>query len=146
MADYRLMDHTADVGIEWEARSLPGLFEKGAAAFADLLAGAEGASGTEVSRTFAVEGIDLPDLVVRFFQELLYLFETKRELLPDVHVGKIEPGSSGSKASLAARASGRKFDLARDHAATVIKAVTYHRLSVEQMPGGGWRAAVLFDI
>ncbi|MCU0722726.1 MAG: archease [Planctomycetes bacterium] len=145
MPDYRLFDHTADVGIEWEAGSLPELFEKGAAALADLVAGPEGASGATAGGTVAIEALDLPDLLVVFLQELRFRFETRGELLGAVRVERLDPGSGGGAASLVVRASGRVFDPARDRASTVIKAVTYHRLAVEPAPGGGWTARVLFD-
>lgn len=145
MPDYRLIDHTADVGVEWEARSLPGLFEKAAGILAHLLAGDEGASGEPASCTLSVEGLDLPDLLVHFLQELLFRFETKRELLGNVRVESVEAGGAGAEPHVLARASGRKFDPARDAAVNVIKAVTYHLLQAEPAPGGGWRARVLFD-
>jgi SHS2 domain-containing protein len=58
----------------------------------------------------------------------------------------LDPGSPGKGASLLARASGRVFDPSRDRAATIIKAVTYHRLEVAQTPGGAWHARVVFDL
>ena len=42
-------------------------------------------------------------------------------------------------------AYGEKFDKARHHAGTYIKAVTYHQLRVEQTHEG-WRAQVFLDV
>jgi SHS2 domain-containing protein len=144
MANYTTIDHTGDVGIEWDAEDLPALFREGASAFADLVAGEAGEAS--ISRDLALDGIDLPDLLVRFLQELLFRFETRGELLPRVDVAVLEAGEGGARAKLTGTAHGRPFDPSTEAVRLVIKAVTYHGLEVAPRPGGGYCARVIFDV
>jgi SHS2 domain-containing protein len=142
---YTTLDHTGDIGIEWEADDLPALFRGGAWAFADLVAGDPG-EAEGMARDFDLDGVDLPDLLVRFLQELLFRFETRGELLPRIEVKILEGGGEGRRARLTATAHGRAFDPSREEVRLVIKAVTYHALEVAPRPEGGWRARVIFDV
>jgi SHS2 domain-containing protein len=145
MARYTTIDHTGDVGIEWEAENLPALFREGACAFAHLAAG-EAPGAETISRDLALDGVDLSDLLVRFLQELLFRFETRNELLPRFEVGSLEEGGEGGRSKLHGTAHGRPFDPSREEVGLVIKAVTYHALEVAPTPEGRWRARVIFDV
>ncbi len=153
MVDYNLsmmrfhrIEHTADEGIEWSAESLEGLFETGAGAFAELVAGEAGEPEEDLERTVEVAGTDLPDLMVRFLHELLFLFETRSEIYPAVEVRQVEARSGGNEARLTATLKGRRFDAVKEEGGLVIKAVTYHGLLVERETDRTWRARVLFDV
>ncbi|MHC5036728.1 MAG: archease [Planctomycetota bacterium] len=146
MADYRVIDHTGDIGIAWEGRDLPDLFRAGAEALADLLVHAPGERSEPVSRPIELDAVDTADLLVRFFQELLFFFETQHEYFPSVRVKAVTPGGEGSRARLRARVEGGVIRPDEGAVKIVIKAVTYHDLQLEPTPDGGWRAQVIFDV
>jgi SHS2 domain-containing protein len=77
----------------------------------------------------------VPQLLVNFLQELLFLHETQRVLLKEFQV-HIE----GTR--LHARVRGETIDKRRHELKLAIKAVTYHRLKVDPKAGV---AEVIFD-
>ena len=77
---YRTIDHTADVGFEFEASTLPALFQTaGLALFHEMVSGAGDMQATQLS--VEVSGLDLEDLLIRFLNELLYVFEEERQVI-----------------------------------------------------------------
>ena len=113
---------------------------------ASILLDEGGGGGEPVTRTVELDALDTGDLMVRFFQEILFAFETHAETLPSASVEEVVPGSGEDRALLRARLSGRTFDPEREEVKLVIKAVTYHGLEVAEEPGGEWRARVIFDV
>jgi SHS2 domain-containing protein len=146
MPAVHIIDHTGDIGIAWEAANLPALFATGAEAFASLLVENPAGPGTDRSRPIEIDAVDLPDLLVRFLQEFLFLFETEREVYASVKVSDVSDGGEGGRARLTARAHGRAFDAENEDVKLLVKAVTYHTLDVSPTETGGWRARVIFDV
>lgn len=146
MNRFTIIDHTGDIGIAWEAPDLPALFKAGASALAEVLMGVPPAGPATLSMHLELDAIDLPDLLVRFFQEILFRFETHGEVLSDAAVAAVTEGEAGGRAALSATLEGRPFDPGTDEVAIVIKAVTYHGLEVSRAPDGGWKARVIFDV
>jgi SHS2 domain-containing protein len=134
---YQLVEHTADVGLRVRADTLNRLFEAGGEAVADLLAGegrVRGAESVEVS----LEAEEAALLFREWLSELIYLFDAK---------GFVGAGFSVEVTGkyLNARVEGEGFDPARHETELYIKGVTYHQLSVEQVPDG-WEAFVILDV
>ncbi len=128
------IDHTADVGIRAYGKTASEIFESAAAGMFSLIANLEKVKpvGEEEIRLSAD---DLPGLMVAWLSELLYLHETQRLLFCrfDVEV-------RGTR--LHARARGETIDKKRHELKLAIKAVTYHRLTVDLEKGV---AEVIFD-
>jgi SHS2 domain-containing protein len=80
------------------------------------------------------------DLLHDWLAELLFEAESRRVMYDQFRFTRIGP------ASLVCELGGRTIDFQRSQATEEIKAVTYHRLRVEQLPGGGWEATVIFDV
>jgi len=135
---WRLLDHTADTGMEIEADDLPQLFALAAEA---LFAQIADIGGTRVERTDAlsVSGIDWPDLMFNWLRELLYLWTGGQRLVFDVCIRRLVPHS------IRAGVRSVAFDPSVDRIDQEIKAVTYHQLRVDPA-GDGWRARVFFDV
>jgi SHS2 domain-containing protein len=138
---YRVIDHTADLGIEIEADSVDELFGEAALALADCV--------TEVAaieargrRELQVVSNDLESLLVDWLSELLFVFETKGELYSaaDAEVSRTERGWR-----VVASVRGEVFDGERHLLKVPVKAVTYHGLEVVEHEGE-WRARVILDI
>ncbi len=128
------IDHTADVGIRAYGATASEIFESAAAGMFSLIAKLDGVKpvGEEEIRLSAE---DLPSLLVAFLSELLYLHETEHLLFCafDVEV-------TGTQVH--ARVRGEAIDKTRHELKLAIKAVTYHRLSVDLQKGV---AEVIFD-
>lgn len=137
MAIYTLIDHTADIGIEIQARTKKGLFCRAALAMSHLMTGvpATHASGGR-EESIHVEGADTEDLLVNFLREILYLQNSRGLVLCDCRIEK------GGRRRLAAVIC---FEPAQRRPQLEIKAVTYHGLRVSKEKSG-WAARVIFDI
>ena len=126
---YRFFSHTADAAVELEAPDEAGLRAAGVAALRELLVGDSPVAGTS-ERPIAPSGRDAADRLIRYLQEVLYLYDTER-FLPD----RVLPLG----------VSGEPFDPARHHALREVKAVTYHGAAVVP-DGDGYRATIVFDV
>lgn len=138
MGSYRLLEHTADMGIEAQGESLGELFAQAALALREVIFG--GSAGV-AAQYYDIEGRgeDEAELLVDFLAELLYLLE-ERDLFP----ASIEmPVLGGSTAR--ARIGAEPFDPARHGVERQVKAVTFHRLLVERRDGI-WLARVYLDL
>ena len=71
--DYQIIDHTADLGIIVKGADLKDLFIRAAYAMMDLMVEGD-IEGKGVRRELTVEAEDVPDLMVRWLGEVLYLF------------------------------------------------------------------------
>ncbi len=131
---YEEIEHTADVGIRAYGRTASEIFAAAAEGMFSLIAvPAHIEPKGEVEIRLKAE--DLPQLLVAWLSELIFLHETQHLLFSrfEVHV-------RGS--SLRARAWGETIDKRKHELKLAIKAVTYHRLSVDVAKGV---AEVIFD-
>ncbi|MSS70834.1 MAG: archease [Candidatus Latescibacteria bacterium] len=137
-ARYRVIDHTADIGIAVENPSLEGLFEDAAFGMFDLVADlsrVEPRTAVQVD----LEADSVEDLFVDWLRELLFRFETELIVFRDFRVQIRAPHA------LSAEATGEVRDPHRHELYREFKAVTYHDLRVEKA-GDLWRAQVIFDV
>ncbi len=145
---WRILDHTADIGLVVEEKNLSRAFATAAEAMFRIMIDGELGSGEE--REIHLEASDPGALLVDFLSELLFLFDTEGFVVSsaDVRVekkdvrGKGVMGGGEKKWSLIAILRGEKFSRDRHAIAFEIKAVTYHMLDVSE----DGRITVLFDI
>jgi SHS2 domain-containing protein len=135
---YTLLDHTADIGIRVYAKDLNGLFIEAARALVQLLVKGD-PQGRVSKRNISIRGTDLPDIMVRWLGEILYLYEGEHLVangFPDLKVGPH-----------ALNATVNAFSFIPDHheVLTEIKGVTYHESRVLDRDDH-WEATVIFDI
>ena len=135
--DYAFLDHTADLGISVRGKDLKNLFETAAKALMHLMI--EGESQAKTSdMNITVSGQDLPDLLVRWLGEILYLFEGEDLVVTSIHIDFL------SLFRLDAALKTVPFDPTVHEMLSEIKAVTYHQIQViEKNPL--WEAQVIFD-
>jgi len=74
---YRLVDHTADLGLEVFGKTGEELFANAASAVCELIVDRKG-TGPTVVREMSVEGADREDLLVNFLREVLFLFNGEK--------------------------------------------------------------------
>jgi SHS2 domain-containing protein len=135
---YEIIDHTADLGIVVRGLDVKEVFIRAAYAMTDLMVKGD-ISAKGAKRKLIVEGEDLPDLMVRWLGEILYLFKGEHILVSAIEISSI------SRTRL--QATLNVVSLKRGHHEILreIKAVTYHQIGVEETPHG-WEARVIFDI
>ena len=136
---FEFFEHTADIGAHIYGRTLEGLFRNAAAALFEAF-GALQKSGTGNQRSVELKTVSLEDLLHDWLSELLYEVEANHVLYDEFEF--LHLNSQGLKATL----HGETIDFARSQTSEEIKAVTYHQLRVEELPGGTWRATVMFDV
>ncbi len=135
---FKLIDHTADIGIEVEAESLEELFRESARGMFSIIC--ENLEQVECAQETkgSVEGEDIQELMYNFLEDLLFVFEVRRMLVKDVEV-RIE----GNR--LEYRACGEKVNPGKHVIATGIKSPTYHMMEIRQRDGKWW-ARIIFDV
>ncbi len=135
---YRLLDHTADFGLEITAENPAALFSQAARALFDLICGPLSADGGRRHRV-EIAGTDWSDLLVNWLRELLYFWGGQQQLICNVAIDAIGP------TRLQATVTTVDYDPRRHEISNEIKAVTYHQADVVCAPGG-WLARVVLDV
>ena len=136
MADYEILEHTADIGVLARGVSLADVFGCTTRALAEIAGIWRPGPGEEVK--IEVESDDLGALLVDWLSEVLYLEDGRRAAIAGVEMHRVEPGHASGTITL--------DPLGADPIEGVqIKAVTYHQLLVERA-SNGWGARVFFDI
>ena len=138
MGQYKLLDHTADIGIIAFGRDLPEAFGNAAYAMFDILTDMD---RIEEKGKFnpRVSASNTEELLVTWLDELLYRYETERFICKRFVIDDMDDRS------LSATVFGEKVDPARHEIKLEIKSVTYHQLRVEKTDDG-WTAQVIFDV
>ena len=80
---YRVIDHTADMGLEVYGRNRDELFRQGTAGLIDLLVNRNELTA-DAARLVHVEGVDPTDLWINYLREILYLFNGEGFLVREV--------------------------------------------------------------
>jgi len=87
----------------------------------------------------SVEGYDLPDLMVRWLGEILYLFEGEHKLVTGVDVNAV------SHSRVDATLETVSFNANLHEILCEIKAVTFHQIEVVKKDNR-WEARIIFDL
>jgi SHS2 domain-containing protein len=138
MKKYKLLDHTADIGIEFWGKTKKELFENAVEAMFDLIVDLTGINNVN-DKVVAIKGTDAEDLLVNFLREALYLFNGKKWIIKQCKLLEMKSGQ------IVAQLQGEPYDSDKHQLKTEIKAVTYHGLSVKKT-ARGWKAKVIFDV
>lgn len=140
---YEIFEHTADIGLRIHAKDLNHLFQDAAEGFFDLVTDLEvlkkskSLSLHEVEINLQEENVE--ELFMRWLQELLFIFSTRKAILVDY------PFTSLTPILLKLKAKAIRFDPSRHESRHEVKAVTFHQFRVIQ-DASGWFAEVIFDI
>jgi len=138
MKSFRVLDHTADIGIVVNGRDLKTLFENAGHAFFHLLTDLRKVR-PRVEKKVEVGAESLERMMVDWLSELLYLHDVENLLFKTFQVESV------GKDGLRARVVGEPFQKETHVIKTEIKAVTYHQIRVAREKGG-WRARIIFDL
>lgn len=138
MNDFRLLAHTADMGIEATGNSRAEVFVAAANGLKEMIFGDTPVmprQGTPVS----LDSGDVGELLVAWLGEILYLFEVRGLVPAEFVISEI------SEKALCGEVRGEPFDPKRHPVEREVKAITYHQLYVQQ-EAQGWRAKVYVDL
>ena len=135
---YKLIEHTADMGIEAWADSAVIVFQEMAEGLKALMFGDSPASA-KFATEIVLHAEDPAELLVSWLNEIVYWSE-KDNLVPAAF--RIE---QLSHVSLRATVSGEPFNPLQHSAERQVKSVTYHQACLEELPEA-WHAKVYVDL
>ncbi len=138
MGTFEYFDHVADVGIRIEAASLPDLFCTAGRALMEWMGPAPLVS-PELKEDVLLEAEGFEELLVRWLQELLFLFHHEHAYFEDVLRMEI------TDRRIDASVTSRRWDARAARGFQEVKAVTYHQVRVTRLDTG-WQASVILDI
>lgn len=144
---YEIIDHTADIGIHAVGSDLEEVFIQAAKGMFDVMIESKANLIPAITVPVHIKISDAgktglkahEELLVKWLQELLYIFEMRHLVPTHFFIDRI------SDNELEGCVKGLKFDTTRHHSRSQIKAVTYHKLSLTKKEDG-WHASVIFDI
>jgi SHS2 domain-containing protein len=137
-AGFRLLAHTADIGLEATASTREELFIVAAHGFRTLVFGASPAVAA-IRVEVSLEATDGAALLVAWLNEILCLSEMTHLVPATFEILEL----TGEK--LLAVITGEPFDADRHVVERTAKAVTYHRLVLEERESS-WYARVYIDL
>ena len=135
---YKIIDHTADLGIIVEGEDEKNLFIHAAQAMTDLMVKSDIVKKT-VIKDVSLQGDDFPDLMVKWLGEILYLFNGEKLVMHSIEITSISSIMLRSTLTLST------FEPKDHQVKREIKAVTYHQIFVDKV-NDGWQARIIFDI
>jgi SHS2 domain-containing protein len=136
--DFTVLNHTADMGISVHGTDIRKLFEKAALAMMDIMVKRKSAEKTYKIK-LSLDEKDLPELMVRWLGEILYLFAGEKEVVTGIGIDVISPSHLDATLEVV------PFDPELHEILCEIKAVTYHQIEVAEK-NDFWEAKVFFDL
>ena len=134
---YKILEHTADLRIHVEGKSLEALFRDSALGMMDLMKPEDfEEKGKKAEREISLQSLDETTLLIDFMSEVLLLAHTNKEIYTKINFKKV------SDTELQAKLSGVPISEFKED----IKAVTYHEADVRQTENGKWETNIIFDI
>lgn len=137
---YKFLEHTADLKIFVEEKSLAGAFKTSVMALKEAIAEKIKVKLSE-KKTMFILGEDLPDLLYKFLEEFLFLLDAKNFLVSKIDKLKIIEVKKGYE--LSAEVSGDKAD--NYQFSNSVKAITFNEMFVKKS-GGKFRIQFVLDV
>lgn len=136
---YEFFDHTADIGIKAYGRDLNEAFENAALAVFEVMTDTSKVEPKE-SREIEIDGMDLENLLYRWIESLLVYYDSELLLF-----GKFKVKIDLENLRLNAIVWGEKFNPDKHERRTVVKAMTYHEMSIVKT-NNGYELTFVVDI
>jgi len=138
MKSYRILDHTADIGIEVCGKTKKEALANTVEAMFDLLVDSYSVSAVQ-NKQLTIRGADIADTLINLLREALYMFHADAWLCKKCEILEL------NKQKIVAKVSGEPYNAKKHQLKMEIKAVTYHTLKIERVDKR-WRARVIFDV
>jgi len=139
---FKVLDHTADIGINAYGTDTRELFNNAASGMFSLMVDlntVEENIEREVELSAEDEDEDEETLLVEWLNELIYIFDVEHVLFKRFEIDIL------SEDHLKAKCFGEKLEAERHNLKREIKAATYHMLKIAKIDRG-YEATVIFDI
>lgn len=136
--NYRLLEHTADMGIEASAATLDALFVGAAQGLQEILFGQTCPVKVVMQLKIKLQAADWEELLVAWLGEILFHVDQRGFCPAGFHIEELV--DHRLTASLVGEYQREELRPLRE-----VKAVTYHRLQVLERDGG-WQARVYLDL
>lgn len=136
MRRYRLIEHTADIGLMAYGQNLAGAFANAAYGLFSIIAELRPVREVEF-RTVELKEKDPEGLLFEWLNYLIYLFDVETILFKRFDIKDFD----GYR--LKATCYGEKYDPARHHLKLGVKSATYHLLKVDAEKN---QVRVIFDV
>ena len=137
---FKVLDHTADIGINAYGTDTREMFSNAAAGLFSLMVDLNTVrEDTEREVELSAEDKDEETLLVEWLNELIYMFDVEHILFRRFEIDII------SADYLKARCFGEKLEPERHNLKREIKAATYHMLKIAKSDRG-YESTVIFDI
>jgi SHS2 domain-containing protein len=133
---YRLIEHTADIGLIAAGGNLAEAFGNAAYGMFSIIAGLRAVREVE-SRQVELEGKDMEALLFDWLNTLIYFFDTDSLLLRRFDIHEL------TENRLKAVCYGERYNPSRHRLKTGVKSATYHMLNIDREKN---RVRVIFDI
>lgn len=145
--DFRVLEHTADVGFEAYGATRAEVFRNAGRALMNTIVDLESVEPRERVPA-AAQARDPAGLLVAWLSEIVYLYDTEGWLFRDFEVAGLTCTSADGSAacSVTALGVGERFEPGRHQIKLLVKAITYHQLALDEIDKGHWRARVYVDI
>ncbi|AAK40990.1 archease [Saccharolobus solfataricus] len=130
MRQFEFFEHTADVGIKSYGRSLEEAFSNAALGVFEVITDTSKVRPVEY-REIYLNGYDLENLLYKWIEELLYYYDSELMIF-----SKFDLMIDQDSITLEGKAWGERFNDKIHERRTVVKAMTYHQLSIEKTESG----------
>jgi SHS2 domain-containing protein len=137
MKKYEQLDISGDAGLRIWGKDLEEILTNAAEGLGELITDLSSVKVTE-KREVVISSETNEDLLVKWLNELIFLFDTYGFIGTKFEVRL-------KSDTLKATVSGGIFNVETNEGRLLIKAATYHGLSLKQ-DNAGWEAVVVFDI
>lgn len=142
---YRIVEHTADLGIKAWGSTPKELLEEAAQGMMNQVVDPACVEAKE-TREVGLEADTLDELLIQWLREILYIFEKEKLLSIQFQIEKHNFNEKNPKHFfMQASIKGDRFNSIRHDICKEIKAVTRHGLYVKRN-GPWWEANILFDV
>jgi len=135
MPKFKLIEHTADIGLTASGGTLAEAFANAAYGMFSIMAELKNVREKE-TREVALQGSDIETLLFDWLNSLLYYFDVEGLLFKRFDVSLPEGG-------LRATCHGEKYDPERHQIKLGVKSATYHMLNVDRKKN---QVRVIFDV
>ncbi len=138
MMGYKIIDTTADIGIEVWGENFKELLEESVRGMVSIMYDLQKINGNK-SLNIEIEGFDKEDLLISLLNEIIYLRDAKKFLVKDIEIKDL------SENRLSAILYGDIFDPQIHEILEDIKAATYHNIEIKK-ENGLIKSQIIFDV
>ena len=136
MRSFKLIEHTADIGIVAYGNTIMEAFANAAYGLFSIITDIKRVREVE-SRTVEISEMDMEAVLFAWLNHLIYLFDTEMLLLKRFDIIEL------TECQLKATCYGEKYDPSHHHLKIGVKSATYHMMSIDREKN---QVQVIFDV